>query len=263
MKIIHRIDKIEYKDFLKSIDFISESFSDISLNKVDLKNRKRFCIGHNIGNDVDFSRCIDFAIIEKKLNIKSTYFFLHTSAFFNYSPDIIDICKYLIDMGHEIGICNNALTAYYMFNKSKSFKRILEEPIEFFRRNGIEIKGSSSIINTDMYPGMIYNNYEIWSEYSKNKNEGFSKLDFDRISLKSLDLLYETHFLEYDYYLSDYGFKWTGFIVNKGRPVPTERTIFNTKKDAGISIIPSYNSRVNGGLLLISISPCRNWWVVY
>jgi len=262
MKIIHRIDRKEYKEFLNSIDFTSEHFSDIALNKIDLQNKKRFCLRHDIGNAVDFERCISFARVEKKLDIKATYFFLHTSAFFNYSPIIIDTCKSLIDMGHEIGICNNALTAYYMLNKSKSFKKILLEPIEFFRNNGIDIKGSTSF-NGDLFPGMNYENYEIWSEYSKNKNEGFSKLDFDRVSLKTLGLLYETYFLDYDYYLSDYGFKWTGFIINKGRPKLTERSIINTKKDGGISIIPSYNSRVGGCLFQISISPCRNWWIVY
>ena len=58
---------------------------------------------HDIDNDIE--KALDLAIIEQELDVKSTYFVLLTSDFYNvFSARSQELLRKIIDNGHEVGL---------------------------------------------------------------------------------------------------------------------------------------------------------------
>jgi len=258
--IIHRNDKVEYSKFLKNIDAKNVSFKDIVEGQYN-KKEKIWVLRHDICTKNELNKALLIAKAEQMNGIKSTYFLLPESEYFDYSKELIYCCKYFEELGHSVGLHNNAVTSWFKAKKSKSIKKILYEPLDFLRKNNIEIIGTSTC-ETNKIVGYKYFNYEIWEELNEKKNEIFKRDVFDlpKISLKELGLKYEAFFIDYVIYLSDFTGNWCGYATSKNRPKLTDMSILFSNKNIGKSAIGRFNSFVGGGLFHLSISVSRNWW---
>lgn len=85
------------------LDLLKEKNYTFS-NYIDYKNYEKTVI---FRHDVDFSleKALEFARLENSKNVKSTYFVLLSTDFYNvFSKNSFEILKEIIDLGHEIGL---------------------------------------------------------------------------------------------------------------------------------------------------------------
>lgn len=92
-----------YRDYEGLLQSLKSSGYNIT-NYRDYKNYDRCAIlRHDI--DYDLRKALSIAEIEHKHGIKSTYFLLLTSDFYNLlSRDSAEVIRTLKDMGHDIGL---------------------------------------------------------------------------------------------------------------------------------------------------------------
>jgi hypothetical protein len=129
---------LEYEALISSIDANIITFNDMVDDNYDADSRN-VIIRHDV--DVDLDRALNFAREENKLGVQSTYFLLHSSRYFDYSNEFSEKCQELIELGHNIGLHNDSLVQYFSRRK-KDIQDHLNKPLDFFRENGIEIRGT-------------------------------------------------------------------------------------------------------------------------
>lgn len=184
-------------------------------------------------HDVDHSilNALQMAIVEERQGIQSTYFLLHPnnmdtkSNYYGYiednkiihHPDLINFCKKIISLGHEIGIHNDFVTASLALQEKP--QNLLHNELEFFQKNGINIKGSASH-GSPLARELDFVNYEIFSECNtKNRETGRTisyknySLQLNSLKMSDFDLTYEAYFLKRDTYISESGGKWGGMFL--------------------------------------------------
>lgn len=117
--------KFTYNEYKKLIDNLKNSDYQIS-NYHNYKNVKNPCI---LRHDVDYSldKSVEFAEFEKSIDVKSTYFILLSSDFYNVfsKASIRKICS-IMKMGHEIGLHFDE-TKYEDLNASEMIDKIRNE----------------------------------------------------------------------------------------------------------------------------------------
>jgi len=256
-RIRRKADNIDYIKFLKSlldkdIDFLT--FKEFVLR--GKKKKKSIILRHDI--DYNFESAIEIAKIEKKAGFRSTFFLLppgsHKSLYFDYSKKFIKKCKKIRGLGHDLGLHNNFFTNH--LNTNQDLKVTLRKPLDFLRKNGIEICGTSCHGDPLCY-NVEYYNYEIWKEFDSLKNEMLNTREFDKVSLSDFGLLYEANFLDYEFYLSDSGGKWTGIVVDKEKPKYFERSLAKSKENIGIKVVGEFKKAENG---VFQILTHPYWW---
>ncbi len=85
------------RKFIKN-DYIISSFENFSK-----KNKKTLILRHDV--DYTINGVLEFANIEKKLGISSTFFFrLHANEYNIFEAQTYQLIKYLKKIGHEIGL---------------------------------------------------------------------------------------------------------------------------------------------------------------
>ena len=92
-----------YNAYRKLIDKVLQNGYQVC----SYKNVDKFDKAIILRHDVDFSprKAIDMARIEYQLGVKSTYFVLLSTEFYNvFSKETADILSQIIEMGHEIGL---------------------------------------------------------------------------------------------------------------------------------------------------------------
>ena len=96
--------------------------------KKNLKN-KSIILRHDV--DIDLNLAVEFAKIENKLNIKSTFFVMINNNLYNlFSKNSKKIIKKILSYGHDIGLHHDI-----SFNKSynlKIIKKNIDKEIKFF-----------------------------------------------------------------------------------------------------------------------------------
>lgn len=181
-------------------------------------------------HDVDFSilNAIQMAIVEERQGVQSTYFVLHPnnmdikSNYYGHiegnkivhHPDFISCCKTIIDLGHEIGIHNDLVTASLGIREKP--ENLLYAQMEYFSRNGIIIKGTAShgsLLSREL--GFV--NYEIFSDCTrKDRETGRTilyndwSLQLNSLKMSDFNLTYEAYFTKRDTYISESRGKWGG-----------------------------------------------------
>ncbi|MCX6166224.1 MAG: hypothetical protein NTU73_15415 [Ignavibacteriae bacterium] len=100
-------DKYNFKDFSRKnykrlLEIARKNYSFVLYNKRPL-NFKSIYLRHDI--DISVNSALPLAKIESELNIKSTYFLLLHSDFYNlFEKEISSIVKNIIKLGHKIGL---------------------------------------------------------------------------------------------------------------------------------------------------------------
>jgi len=205
MNITKKTTDMDYIEFIRSIDARIETLHDIAVSPNIVQNT--LLIRHDVDHDMDHA--LGFAKKEAQSGIKATYFLLHTAPYFNYSEQFASQCKELVGLGHDIGLHNNAITTWIINKQNGGIRPIIERPLEFLRKQGIYIKGTSSHGDPLCYK-YNYVNYEIWNECPRERKN--KALAFESYSLKDFGLDYEAYFVKRDAYLSDSGGIWRGSI---------------------------------------------------
>jgi len=150
-------------------------------------------------------------------------------------------CHTIIDLGHDIGFHNDALRERYI--TGKNIHSLIQNAVGFLRDNGIKVDGTSAHGHRYCYEYRFLN-YEIWSEFKENNNEGFLEYSIDTYSLADYGFKYETYFLNYEVYLSEAGigpktYSWYGYMANE--------------------VIIKFNNKTSG-MFQLSIHPNNRKW---
>ena len=240
MKLYNNFDYTDYIELLESIDAELITFDE--LLKLEFIDKRYLIIRHDV--DRDLFMAYKIAKYEHKHDIQSTYFVLHTADYFDYSKQMISVCREIQDFGHNIGFHNDALGEH--LKTGNDIKFIINKPLNFLRKHKIFINGVSSHGCKDCYEkGFL--NYEIWKEFNSNINQGFMKHNMlNKFFLKEFGFDYEAYFLDYDYYLSECGgnwntYKWSGVFCLNMIPKLFERGLKHYSHNKEKDIIKQFN----------------------
>lgn len=173
---------------------------------------------HDVDWDVEIPETLLVAEMEHSLGIHSSYYLIPSivqirELFFRSGTLAIEAGLKLQDMGHEVGLHNNALARSIQLNKS--YKEVFEEELLLLRDRGIRVDGTSAHGDPLCRKGRVYPerigvfaNYEIFKQCvsSCRQRNVLLRGEKEGILLHTLDLndykLYETYFLPRDYYIT-------------------------------------------------------------
>lgn len=185
-----------------------------------------------IRHDVDHSlkNALRMAEYEKKLGVSSYYMLRHPLEKSNYygtvedgvilrSNDLLDSCKELVRLGHQIGFHYSTI-AYSILYQTNPAKLITSE-LNWFRGNSIPVNmvsphGSASnyekaFIEYEIFQECDPRRFECWGQYGR-RVEG---IPLNSLSMKELDVE-DFYFTPFQGYFSDSGGKFVkGYIRNE------------------------------------------------
>jgi peptidoglycan/xylan/chitin deacetylase (PgdA/CDA1 family) len=127
------MDKFTIKYYEKMLESFKQNnykfifFDDIK--SIKNPNKKIVLLRH----DIDFNpyKVKEICEIEKKHNVKSTYFFLLNSKFYNlHNIQIYNIIKQIVNEGNEIGVHFDESS--YTYSNNKEISRFITKEIKFF-----------------------------------------------------------------------------------------------------------------------------------
>jgi hypothetical protein len=128
---------------------------------------------HDIDSRID--RSINMAILESEMNIRSSYFVLHTAG---YYKNCIEKLKFIQSLGHEIGFHNDLMSV-------KNPVKLLNQELAILRTYGLRMTGTSAHGNKSLREGI--NNLHFWNSHN----------------LKDFGFDYEAYSLDFNKYFSD------------------------------------------------------------
>lgn len=266
MKVTFKTRKdLVYRELIESIGARMVFFDDYDADE------KAFCIRHDEDWDLDYSLAL--AEAEYEFGFRAVYFLNHSCGYFDYSRTLIDACRRLQDLGHQVGLHQNALEEH--IETGRSVRDILARPLEFLRSNGIAVSGVSSHGSGVCRKHRVLN-FEIWKEFEASEfailkqSEAFDgDLGFERLPLADLDLQYDASLLSHSAYLSDSsGRLWGVYRTGSGHRSKIYDLIEYAEMMRGATVIKSnvkeiidyFNSSTEAGLLHILWHP--KFWAV-
>ena len=133
--------KIDYEDFtiqnyIEILDIAKETYDFVFFNELKNNNREKPIILWRHDVDISCHRALELANLEYDRGIKSTYFILLHSPFYNiFEKDIASIILQINEMGHQIGLhfdigFYNVLSKEELALKVKHEKNIIEDIID-------------------------------------------------------------------------------------------------------------------------------------
>jgi len=128
--------KPEYFEYLEHIG------SSVTLREfaTNLDQPNLITLRHDVDHDIDFA--LEMSFWEKERGIRSTYFLLHGTDYWD-TPLFITKALQIQDLGHEIGLHVNVLSEW-MRGKVGSVFKTLERILEGLRQAGLKVCGISS-----------------------------------------------------------------------------------------------------------------------
>lgn len=226
-----------YEDYIRFLESARKHhYKLVPLRElVDKVNPDEQIIGLRHDIDVSLDLAIKIATIEHRLNIRSTYFVLHTAKYFYKDIPNNKINKRLIrnllylqnTLGHEIGLHSDLVTTEYCYQLEP--QSYLNKILAFLKSEGINISGIAP--HGSLLKSYGRKQYVIMSQEVKNQIYLDPFIEFDP---KTFNLLYEAYSIDHDIYFSDAKFidqkRWDLSAVNFGE--------LQTKKRIIISIHP-------------------------
>ena len=242
MTWIKKNSKTELLSFINSVE------APIIGPPTEYAGGKVLWLRHDV--DYDLDHALWFAQKEASEGFAATYFLLHTAPYFDYSSDLVEKVLLLLEMGHQIGLHNDAISVWHKTGEHP--RDILTRPLDFLR-------GICPVIGTSCHGAREhydrgYFNYEVWKEWDRNENEGFCQVNCPQISLTKMGLEYEAYFLPYTHYFSDSGNNWVGYVVEGKKPF--ERTAAFSPGNLGTNVINEFN-KADEGLFQMLLHPCH------
>lgn len=189
---------------------------------------------HDVDHNLDLA--LEMSYWEKERGIRSTYFLLHSTVYWNDSR-FIEKCLQIQDFGHEVGLHLNIL-AEWMRGKTDNLSLCLEKIITSLREAGVRLVGISThgdrlcyerqFVNywcfSELRPpdpvsteagisaeGIVVKDEKFQIKYPSshrlNRTDGHY-FDLWSISMKMLGIDYEASHVPYDSYYTDTGGGW-------------------------------------------------------
>jgi len=263
MNMIKIKDGTDYFELLDRIDaeriMLADQLWMISYDK------RFYTLRHDVDRKIENGMLLAEAEYER--GIRSTFFLLHSSAYFDYSDFFLNCCRSLERMGHKIELHNDALGEWHKRkeagepeNQIASPRVILRKPLDWLRGHGFNIIGSAAHGNK-LCGKYGFNNYHIFSDWPKPES---NKIDHQQFPMADLGLEYEVYHLPEVAGFSDGGGHWRGGVKKIACPYewgwshrkwpPEMRDDRRALRDA---VIETFN-KIPAGVLHILIHP--NWW---
>ena len=168
--------------------------------------------------DHDFETALKMGKWEKEHGLRATYCILHTAwyygsitedGFITRNKEMLNCCKKLQAMGHEINLHNNFIVE--SLRTGLNPLDMMRCELAFMRWNGIDVRGSST--HGDRLCGELgFRNYELFSESvyparggARTIEKDGNRVDIGLSSMATLDLDYEAYDLPRDHYITDSG----------------------------------------------------------
>ena len=178
---------------------------------------------HDTDSDIDGA--VRFAEWEAARGYRATYFVLHTDWYYRGGVDgppsryVLRALRRIRDLGHEIGLHNNAITA--ALRTGRDPVEVLDAELAYLRRAGFDVTGTSAHGDA-LCRALGYNNGEVFVEAVRPQNgpparaiEGIDpasrravRCDLRPVPMASLGLTYEANFVQNRYYLTDSHGRW-------------------------------------------------------
>lgn len=141
----------------------------------EIGDRKILLIRHDI--DHDYQTAIKIAEWEYRHGLRTTYCVLHTAWYYGYlkngriihTQNLVDLCKRLNDLGHEVNLHNNLVVVGLTANVVPA--ELLSQELEFFSSVGIHITGTSSHGDALCHK-LNFRNWELFKECSDDRFGG-------------------------------------------------------------------------------------------
>ncbi len=218
----HLLDEfLNHYTFLKHCDLAEKKEID----------DKYIIVRHDV--DHDYLTAMKMAEWERRHNIRATYCLLHTSWYYGrldgdryvHSQELIETAKSIQDKGHEINFHNNLVSVALRHGLDPL--RLLEQELEFFRTNGIVIKGTSTHGDA-LCRELNYRNWELFKECCCDRfggprtlvyegERGRTEVDLGLVSMSNLGLTYEAYDFSKDVYHTDSGCRMRTRQTTRGR----------------------------------------------
>lgn len=160
-------------DLIKKSDYTTAFFNEAH------RSDRELILRHDI--DVDLKKAYGMARIEKKYGIKTTYFILIRSPFYNiFDRSNSDFIRGISDLGHQIGLHFDE--TYYGMEDAESINRNVDTEVQilkdYFNISVIAVsfhRPSKFIIQSD-----IKLNNNLVNTYARNFTEGFKYVSDSR-----------------------------------------------------------------------------------
>lgn len=265
--IIKRSDGVDYLvDLLGQIDL-----KLVRMHEAQDADQPCFYIRHDVDQDMD--RALAIAEAECRHGYFSTWFLLTpgsygekrnyygtlTNGAIQHAPHLVDHCKRLLDLGHDLGF-HNDLVALALATK-RSPADLLTDEIEFFTGHGIRLVGTASH-GSPLARQLKYNNRELFAGCirrgwvpGRTIEHDAQSIQLHSLRLEDYGFRYEAYSLPRDSRLSESGRVWGGRIA--GRRVPKEQLSQHFDIDQFRALV-SRASAANGiKALSILTHPCH------
>lgn len=230
------------------INYISDLVLANDLRIESMKNAYNsepgfFYLRHDVDDDIE--RSLLMSRLEYKHNLTATYFLLTPCAYEHlpknyygylengriiHSKKLIDYCKAFQDFGHDVGLHNDLVALSLKTGVRPDI--LLEQELEYFRKNGIEIKGTAAhgnplarllkFNNRELFYSCVRKGWEVGRELTYKGN----RVKLHSISMSDYDLEYEAYSLPRDSRVADSGGHWAGKIAGFRLPKEIWRESF-------------------------------------
>lgn len=225
MKIVKKNDGVNYiDDFLKLI-----TVKNIRMTEASKCTQPSFFIRHDV--DHSLAMAVKIAEIEAAHGFLSTFFLLPPGSYgeennyYGYihkgkiihHQDLIEKCKYIADLGHEIGLHNDMVSRSLVTREHP--KQLIDREVDFFKSYGLTMGGTAShgsplarqlkYNNRELFKGCIRKGWETRRIISHNNWQ----VKLHSLELSEFDFQYEAYSLQRDSRISDSGGKWGGRVA--------------------------------------------------
>ena len=170
------------------------------LASADAGDRPVVGLRHDVDERLDSA--LTFARLEAERGIRSTYFVLHTAS---YWPD--RRMRELQELGHEVGLHNDALTVHARAGADPV--DTLRRELDHLRRIGLDVTGVAGHGSREARERRFLNHL-VFSDlpaeaprFPNNDLRGALEPPASRATLDDLDLVYDADFLDVDAYFAD------------------------------------------------------------
>ena len=185
-------------------------------NGVESPTDEILILRHDV--DHDFETALKMGRWEQAHGLRATYCILHTAWYYGtFTEDgritrhkeMLDCCRELQSMGHEINLHNNFIvealrTGFHPVDMMRC-------ELAFMRWNGIDVRGTSTH-GDGLCRTLAFRNYELFSESVYEERGGPRTIemnghhvDIGYTSMSTLELDYEAYDLPRDHYITDSG----------------------------------------------------------
>ncbi len=222
--------KKEFFDYLAKFERtcpLRDFKTDTSKNVIGLR--------HDVDHSIDYA--LEMAFWEHDRGIRSTYYILPGTAYWNEDPRLLDKCLQIQDFGHEIGLHVNTVAEWFRHNKEPLSS--LKMQLKRLREAGLVVDGIAAHGDPDCYNANFINYWvfrELRPDDPAKRETGLTaegipsgkvgraltypenhillrpgdgeQLEFWQVSMKELGLAYHATHLDYDTYYTDSGGRW-------------------------------------------------------